>query len=278
LAGRGSAADQGLSLDKLSRQTAELCEQAFGAGADLGGAQADHAQRGHFVPALEEHAAQCGFERVQDQLVETQRAVERIPAQAGDEIGRARQQAGLRASQELVAAEGHQIGALPQTGGGERLVDPISAQIRHAAAAQILVHRNPGLAAEGHQILERRARGETGHAEIAGMDAEQQARALADGRAVVFDAGAVGGADLAERGTGVRHDFGDAKAVADLDQFAAGDDGLAAAASSRRARKTAAALLLTAIPGFPSSRSSSAETWTSRLPRAPEARSYSRFE
>ncbi len=50
------------------------------------------------------------------------------------------------------------------------------------------------------------------------------------------------------------------------------------AASSFRARKTAAALLLTAIPGAPSSRSSSPAICVSRFPRRPASRSYSRLE
>ena len=50
------------------------------------------------------------------------------------------------------------------------------------------------------------------------------------------------------------------------------------AASSFSARKMAAALLLTAMPGAPSSRSSRRAVCTSRLPRRPAARSYSRLE
>ena len=60
------------------------------------------------------------------------------------------------------------------------------------------------------------------------MDAHQQAGAVCDGAAVIVDVGAVGGADFAQGGAGAGHDIGDAKAIADLDQFAARDDGLAA--------------------------------------------------
>ena len=56
------------------------------------------------------------------------------------------------------------------------------------------------------------------------MHAEQQARALVDGRAVILDAGAVGGSDFANGGAGAGHDLGDAEAVADFDQLAARDD------------------------------------------------------
>ena len=60
------------------------------------------------------------------------------------------------------------------------------------------------------------------------MDAQQQARTVGDGGAVVVDVGAVGGADFAQDRAGAGHDVGDAEAVADLDQFAAGDDDFAA--------------------------------------------------
>src|ERR1035441_6493883 len=60
------------------------------------------------------------------------------------------------------------------------------------------------------------------------MHAHQQARAVRDGGAVIVDAGAIGGADFAQRGAGAGHDVGDAEPVADFDQFTARDDGLAA--------------------------------------------------
>ena len=46
--------------------------------------------------------------------------------------------------------------------------------------------------------------------------------------AVIVDARAVGGADLAQRRAGARHDLGDAEAIADFDQLAARDYHLAA--------------------------------------------------
>ncbi|MCU1236986.1 MAG: hypothetical protein JWP63_4953, partial [Candidatus Solibacter sp.] len=45
---------------------------------------------------------------------------------------------------------------------------------------------------------------------------------------VIVDVGAVGGADFDEGGAGAGHDVGDAESVADLDEFAAGDNGLGA--------------------------------------------------
>ena len=60
------------------------------------------------------------------------------------------------------------------------------------------------------------------------MHAQQESRAVVDGRFVVGDARAVGGADFAQRGVRLRHHVGDAERAADFDQFSAGDDDFAA--------------------------------------------------
>src|ERR1039458_6060856 len=54
------------------------------------------------------------------------------------------------------------------------------------------------------------------------------ARAVVDGGAVILDARAIGSAHFAQGGAGMCHDLGNAEAVADFDEFAARDDGLAA--------------------------------------------------
>ncbi len=61
------------------------------------------------------------------------------------------------------------------------------------------------------------------------MNAEEHARFFCDGVFVVCEASAVGGADFAERHAALRHDFGDAEAVADFDEFAARDEDFAVA-------------------------------------------------
>ncbi len=51
---------------------------------------------------------------------------------------------------------------------------------------------------------------------------------VSDGSGVVGETGAVGGADLAEDGSGLAQNVRDAEAAANLDQFAAGDEDFAA--------------------------------------------------
>ena len=51
------------------------------------------------------------FERREPDLVEAQRALQRVLRQRGDQIGAADDEPGLRSAQQLVAAEGDEIGA-----------------------------------------------------------------------------------------------------------------------------------------------------------------------
>ena len=64
---------------------------------------------------------------------------------------------------------------------------PIGAQVDHAAAAQVLVDGDAAFAPEGREFAQFGARGEAGDAEIAGMHAHEEARAVVDGGAVIVD-------------------------------------------------------------------------------------------
>ena len=64
------------------------------------------------------------------------------------------------------------------------------------------------------------------------MHAQQQARAVAERALVIGKRGAVGGAYFAEYGAAFRHDIGNTKRFADLDQLAAGDEDFASAGES----------------------------------------------
>ena len=172
--------------------------------------------------------AQRGFERVDGHLVHTQHAEQRVAAQALDKRGIAGQDARLGTAQELIAAEGNEARAGGEAGGGQRLVDAERPEVRHASAAQVFVDGDAALAAQRGQVAQLGAGGEARDTEIAGMDAQQQPRALVDGGAVIVQMRAVGRADLAQNRAGARHDIGNAEAVADLDQLAARDHHFAA--------------------------------------------------
>src|SRR5579871_2318842 len=111
------------------------------------------------------------------------------------------------------------------------------------------------------------------------MHAHQHARFIADRAFIVFDLRAIRGAYFAKHCPAFRHDFRNAEAVSDFDQLAARDDCLAPFARAARTNRTAAAQLFTTIAASaPVSRCNRCEVCTSRLPRSPASRSYSRFE
>jgi hypothetical protein len=68
--------------------------------------------------------------------------------------------------------------------------------------------------------------GEAGDDEVRRVHLEDHCGVLADGCGVVLAPDAVGGAHLAQAGPGRGEQLGDPEAVADLDEFAAGDDDL----------------------------------------------------
>jgi hypothetical protein len=91
--------------------------------------------------------AQRGFERLVDHFVQAQRPEHGVTAQARDDFRSPRQDAGLRAAQQLIAAERNQVGAGLQAVGNQRLADAECAQVRNATAAQVFVNRNATLPA-----------------------------------------------------------------------------------------------------------------------------------
>ena len=111
------------------------------------------------------------------------------------------------------------------------------------------------------------------------MHAQQQARAVADGGAVIVDARAVGGADFAQRGAGARHDLGDAEAVADFDQLAARDHHFAAGRQFVERQKDGGGVVVDGDGGRAQQAFAAAGRCGRRACRGvPVARSYSRLE
>ena len=145
-----------------------------------------------------------------------------------DQVGASRQDAGLRAAQQLVAAEGDQARAGGEALRDQRLLDAEGPQIGHAAAAQVLVNRQIALASQRSQLRQGGPRGESPMRKLLGWTRSSRRVRSVMRVAIILDAGAVGGADLAQNGARAGHDVGDAEAVADLDQLAARDHHLRA--------------------------------------------------
>ena len=139
-------------------------------------------------------------------------------------------EAGLRAAQQLVAAEAHQIRA-----GGHGLLhgdlarQPPAGQVHQGSAAQVHGHGQASLVRDAGHLGLGHAAGEALHRIVAGVDLHEHGGARGDGAGVVGWMGAVGGTHLHQFGAGARHDVRDAEGTADLDQFAPRDHHLLAA-------------------------------------------------
>ena len=82
---------------------------------------------------------------------------------------------------------------------------------------------------------DRHRGGEAGDGEVGGVHLEHERGRVVDRRGVVGEVHPVGRADLAQPGAHRLHQLGDAEAVADLDQLAAGDDhGVAPVVAARQ--------------------------------------------
>ncbi len=74
-------------------------------------------------------------------------------AQAGDRPRRAEHDAGLRAAQQLVAAEGHQVDPQAQRLARRGLVGE-QRQVGQGAAAEIVDHQGAALVGEAHELVD----------------------------------------------------------------------------------------------------------------------------
>ena len=209
--------------DRLLDLAACRLGEPFGAGADRLDGLAQHAQHRNLVGPVERENERP-LERGERELVGAQRALERVAAQALDQIGAADDDPGLRPAEQLVAREADEVGPCGKRGSGGGLTLDLDERARAEVVdeRQLVAARNPG------ELLDPRLLGEADDAEVRLVDAEQQRRVRPDRALVVGGAGAVRRPDLDEAGARAREHVRDAKAVADLDQLAARDEHLAA--------------------------------------------------
>ena len=218
---------------RVSIATLCVCEcvakfggESFRAMGDFVRRRANHAECGNFVERAAEVCVERDFESGDRELIHAQGAEERIAADAFDEFAFAGDDAGLWAAEKFVAAETDDVDAGVGAGAGDWLIDSAGGEIGEAAGAEVLVDGDVQAAAERGDLVESGPLGEAGDAEIRRVDAEEEARAFVEGAFVIADARAIRGAHFAQDGAAFGHDVGDAEAVADFDQLAAGDDDL----------------------------------------------------
>src|SRR5690606_24015622 len=114
------------------------CAHALRPPANLFGRYPQHAQRRDLVVALEAVRSQRFRQGRIGQLVDAQRAEQRIAANALDQVPTPSDDPRLRPAQEFVAAEADEIDALRQARGDSRLrLDAGLRQVVEATAAQV---------------------------------------------------------------------------------------------------------------------------------------------
>ena len=200
----------------------------------LRGVGVEHRQHGDLAPRALGLAVepQRRLERREAQLVEPQRARQRVARGGGDRLGAPDHQAGLRPAEQLVAREADERGARGHGAAHRRLLAQ-DLELGQVPRADVVDHRH----AERAQLLDRDLLDEAELAEVRRVRAQQRAGALADRALVVGAPRAVGRADLDERRAGLRDHLGHAEAAADLDELPARDDDLAPRPGQRRGRE-----------------------------------------
>ena len=156
---------------------------------------------------------------------------------------------GLRAAEQLVAAERHEVRARRQAFRGRRLVrQPERRRVEQRAAAEVVDDDRPVLVGDPRELARVGHLGESALAEVRGMDAQDDACALRERLHEVRGTRPVRRPDLDEPGTGAADDLRDPDAAADLHELAARDDHASAAPGrGPTLSATAAALLLVTI-------------------------------
>src|SRR3954452_8808932 len=155
------------------------------------------------------------LERGQRELVDPQRARERMPPARGDRLRRPHEQARLRAAEELVAAEADDGRAGPPRAAHGRLAGQQLEVVVEDARAGVVDHRD----AERAQLLDADLLDEADGAEVRlvrPQDGADAVPAVPAGGRVVGQPRAFGGAALYEPRPGLPDDLGDAEAAADL--------------------------------------------------------------
>src|SRR5207253_7556711 len=146
------------------------------------------------------------------QLVHAQGAEERVLSDALEPGAGAREDARLRAAEQLVSAECHYVHAGLQAFARRRFaLDAVRAKVHQAPAAKVFDKREAQLPRELDHLAKLGPLGEAHDAEVAGMNAQQRSRALVEGRLKIRDARAVGGANLAKHGAALGANVGDAE-------------------------------------------------------------------
>ena len=135
-----------------------------------------HGER--WVPVQGQGRFQCGDR----QLVDAERSQQRVLAETCDRVGPAEDDAGLRAAQQLVPTHRHDVYAGPHRITGGRLTRQSElSEIEQKPAPKVVDHRNRLRVCQCDELLEGGARDESRNREVAAMDLDDRAGAIASG-------------------------------------------------------------------------------------------------
>ena len=218
-------------LESAAHGALQQRRQRLGLRLHVGRRAGEQAQRGQARAQLvgRQVQAQHGFERSQGELADAQRALQGVGLDFGNQLLAAHDQTGLRTTQQLVTAEGHQVGAGSNGFAHRHFVRQAPwAQVHQRAAAQVHHQRQVARVGDGRHLAVGHAFGEPGDRVVAAMHLHQQGGVLAHGAVVVARVRAVGGAHFHQLCAGAGHHVGNAKGAANLHQFAARNDHLPA--------------------------------------------------
>jgi hypothetical protein len=229
--GQRTAPHLGLVLDDArvearAERGVQQTQQTTRARAHRGERLREHPERGHGLEGIARLVGvQRGLERGERELVDPERAVERVLLEAFHERAPPDDDAGLRPAEQLVPRKADEVDAGGDDLGHRRLVGKaVRAKVDERAGAEVLHHRDPALAAEIGQLTRGHRGREADHAVVRGVHLEEEPRVGTDRFGVVAGMRAVRGADLAQARAAPPHDVGDPELAADLDELAARDD------------------------------------------------------
>ncbi len=155
-------------------------------------------------------------------LVDAQRASERIPLDPLDQRSPPDNDACLRAPQELVTAEGHGVCAVGQCFRRCRFVwQTVLAEVHERAAAQVDHKRYMPLVAQPRDLGFGHARREAHDGVVARMHLYDETGAWADRLGIIVQVDPIRGTDLPQPTARARHDLRYAERAPNLNQLAA---------------------------------------------------------
>jgi hypothetical protein len=209
----------------------EQMRAGFGQGPQIFGRAREEPESGELGDGIagRAHRDERRPERGERHLVDAERSLQWIRAEPRDQSGASDDEARLRAAEQLVAAEGHEIGAAADRFAGGGLVwEPDRFERDEGAAPEVLDERDAVLGGERRELFEARSRGEADDAVVARVGPEDESGPASERAREVADVGSIRRSDLAENGSALGEEIGEAEGSADLDELAARDQHLAA--------------------------------------------------